>query len=121
MNGKPPRGHDSRGLSHALHALHALICLLRIGGVPPGWASAATGMTSENAAHRISVEWDGPGGVERGVYIPHRDTASRLNSFAGGRIYPGEHGRADFTVREEADAVRVAFATRPCTPEAATK
>ncbi len=39
-------------------------------------------------------------------------TASRLNAFAGGRIYPGVHGRADFTVREEADAIRVAFATR---------
>ncbi|MFF2599237.1 DUF2071 domain-containing protein [Streptomyces californicus] len=88
------------------------ICLLRIGGVRPGWAPAATGLTSENAAHRISVEWDGPDGVERGVYIPRRDTASRLNAFAGGRLYPGEHGRADFTVREDADAVRVAFATR---------
>ncbi|ATY95734.1 DUF2071 domain-containing protein [Streptomyces bacillaris] len=88
------------------------ICLLRIGGVRPAWAPAATGLTSENAAHRISVEWDGPDGVERGVYIPRRDTASRLNAFAGGRIYPGEHGRADFTVREEADRVRVAFATR---------
>ncbi|CAM5298763.1 hypothetical protein SCYAM73S_01101 [Streptomyces cyaneofuscatus] len=71
------------------------ICLLRIGGVRPGWAPAATGVTSENAAHRISVEWDGPDGVECGVYIPRRDTASRLNAFAGGRIYPGEHGRAD--------------------------
>ncbi|MFD5202634.1 DUF2071 domain-containing protein [Streptomyces sp. NPDC058375] len=88
------------------------ICLLRIGGVRPAWAPAATGRTSENAAHRISVEWDGPDGVERGVYIPRRDTASRLNAFAGGRIYPGEHGRADFTVREDPDAVRVAFATR---------
>ncbi|WP_438271396.1 DUF2071 domain-containing protein [Streptomyces anulatus] len=80
------------------------ICLLRIGGVRPAWAPAATGLTSENAAHRISVEWDGPDGVERGVYIPRRDTASRLNAFAGGRIYPGEHGRADFTVREDADS-----------------
>ncbi|MFI8197706.1 DUF2071 domain-containing protein [Streptomyces sp. NPDC085942] len=88
------------------------ICLLRIGGVRPGWAPAAAGLTSENAAHRISVEWDGPAGVEHGVYIPRRDTASRLNAFAGGRLYPGEHGRADFTVREDADAVRVAFATR---------
>ncbi|MFD3643416.1 DUF2071 domain-containing protein [Streptomyces griseus] len=88
------------------------ICLLRIGGVRPAWAPAAAGLTSENAAHRIAVEWDGRDGVERGVYIPRRDTASRLNAFAGGRIYPGEHGRADFAVREDADSVRVAFATR---------
>ncbi|MEU9708510.1 DUF2071 domain-containing protein [Streptomyces sp. NPDC047967] len=88
------------------------ICLLRIDGVRPVWAPAAAGLTSENAAHRIAVEWDGPDGVEQGVYIPRRDTASRLNAFAGGRIYPGEHGRADFTVREDPDAVRVAFAAR---------
>ncbi|MEE1792035.1 DUF2071 domain-containing protein [Streptomyces sp. BE308] len=88
------------------------ICLLRVGGVRPGWSPAAVGVRSENAAHRISVEWDGPGGVESGVYIPRRDSASRLNVLAGGRIFPGAHGRADFTVREGADEVRVAFATR---------
>ncbi|MEU5371100.1 hypothetical protein ABZ362_19340 [Streptomyces sp. NPDC005951] len=48
------------------HAV-AGICLLRIGGVRPARAPAATGLTSENAAHRIAVEWDGPDGVERGL------------------------------------------------------
>ncbi len=44
------------------------ICLLRIGGVRPAWAPRGGDRpTSENAAHRISVEWDGPDGVERGV------------------------------------------------------
>ncbi|MEE1739272.1 DUF2071 domain-containing protein [Streptomyces sp. BE147] len=88
------------------------ICLLRVGGVRPGWSPAPLGLRSENAAHRISVEWDGPDGVETGVYIPRRDSASRLNVLAGGRIFPGEHGHADFTVREAADGIRVAFATR---------
>lgn len=93
------------------HAV-AGICLLRLGGVRPSWAPGAFGLRSENAAHRISVEWDGPDGVETGVYIPRRDTGSRLNAWAGGRLFPGEHGRADFEVHETPDRLRVAFATR---------
>ncbi|SDT79863.1 Uncharacterized conserved protein (COG2071) [Streptomyces sp. TLI_053] len=93
------------------HAVAGL-CPLRLGRVRPAWAPAPFGLRSENAAHRIAVEWDGPDGVENGVYIPRRDTGSRLNAWAGGRIFPGEHGRADFTVDESADRLRVAFATR---------
>ncbi|MFE2044224.1 DUF2071 domain-containing protein [Streptomyces sp. NPDC059477] len=97
------------------HLVHgqavAGICLLRLGSVRPVWAPRVFGLRSENAAHRIAVEWDGPDGVETGVYIPRRDTASRLNVWAGGRVFPGEHGRAGFEVHETADRVRVAFAT----------
>ncbi|MFB6894567.1 DUF2071 domain-containing protein [Kitasatospora sp. NPDC056327] len=102
------------GLRPQLVNGHAVagICLLRLGRVRPTWAPGAVGLRSENAAHRMAVEWDGPGGVETGVYIPRRDTASRLNAWAGGRIFPGEHRRADFAVDETPDRVRVAFATR---------
>ncbi len=102
------------GLRPQLVRGHAVagVCLLRIGQVRPTWAPEAFGLRSENAAHRIAVEWDGPGGVESGVYIPRRDTASRLNAWVGGRIFPGEYGRADFAVDETPDQVRVAFATR---------
>ncbi|GAA2776568.1 DUF2071 domain-containing protein [Streptomyces showdoensis] len=93
------------------HAV-AGICLLRLGSVRPAWAPAAVGLRSENAAHRIAVEWDGPDGVETGVYIPRRDTASLVNRWAGGRVFPGEHGHADFEVRETPDTLRVAYATR---------
>lgn len=88
------------------------ICLLRLGSVRPVWAPKVIGLRSENAAHRVAVEWDGPDGVQTGVYIPRRDTGSRLNVWAGGRVFPGEHGRADFEVYETSDQVRVAFATR---------
>lgn len=88
------------------------ICLLRLGSVRPTWAPKAFGLRSENAAHRIAVEWDGPDGVENGVYITRRDSASRLNAWAGGRVFPGEHGRAGFEVSETPDEARVAFATR---------
>ncbi|MFD7571104.1 DUF2071 domain-containing protein [Streptomyces sp. NPDC059810] len=93
------------------HAV-AGICLLRLGKVRPVWAPEVFGPSSENAAHRIAVEWDGPDGVETGVYIPRRDTASLLNAWAGGRVFPGEHGRADFEVHETPDRTRVALATR---------
>ncbi|MGW7427806.1 DUF2071 domain-containing protein [Streptomyces sp. NPDC054813] len=93
------------------HAV-AGICLLRLAHVRPVWAPQAFGLRSENAAHRIAVEWDGPGGVETGVYIPQRDTASRLNAWAGGRLFPGKHGRADFEVHETPAQIRVALATR---------
>ncbi|MFJ8028184.1 DUF2071 domain-containing protein [Streptomyces sp. NPDC096311] len=98
---------------HLVHGYAvAGICLLRLGSVRPTWAPKAVGLRSENAAHRIAVEWDGPHGVETGVYIPRRDTASRLNAWAGGRAFPGEHGRADFEVHETPGQVHVAFATR---------
>ncbi|MFJ2060097.1 DUF2071 domain-containing protein [Streptomyces sp. NPDC087908] len=92
------------------HAV-AGICLLRLGSVRPVWTPRMFGLRSENAAHRIAVEWDGPDGIETGVYIPRRDTASRLNAWAGGRVFPGEHGRAGFEVHETPGQVRVAFAT----------
>ena len=38
-----------------------------------------------------------------GVYIPRRDTNSRLNSLAGGRVFPGIHHHARFTVVEHND------------------
>ncbi|WP_455356618.1 DUF2071 domain-containing protein [Streptomyces sp. SYSU K217416] len=88
------------------------ICLLRLGDTRPRWAPGGTGLRSENAAHRIAVEWDGPHGVETGVYIPRRDSGSRINVLAGGRVFPGEHGAAVFNVRETPDEVRIAYETR---------
>jgi hypothetical protein len=46
-------------------------------------------MSSENAAHRIAVDWDEAGYHGTGVYIPRRDTPSRFNALAGGRLFPG--------------------------------
>jgi hypothetical protein len=87
------------------------ICLLRLGSTRPTRAPGSVGLRSENAAHRIAVEWDGPDGLETGVYIPRRDTASRLNTWAGGRLFPGEQHRAHFQVRETSDELHVAYAT----------
>jgi hypothetical protein len=85
------------------------ICLIRLGHLRPVGLPAAAGITTENAAHRVAVEWDTPEGPRRGVYIPRRDTSSRLTALAGGRLFPGEHHRARFRVQERDGRYEVAF------------
>jgi len=87
------------------------ICLIRLGGLRPRWAPGEFGLRSENAAHRIAVEWDGPHGRQTGVYIPRRDSGSVISVIAGGRLFPGEHHRARFDVHETARDLHVAFAS----------
>jgi hypothetical protein len=87
------------------------ICLIRLGQLRPRRGPRLLGLRSENAAHRIAVEWDTPEGIATGVYIPRRDTASALNTLLGGRLFPGDHHRARFTVEETDRNVRIAFAS----------
>lgn len=98
-----------------LHAGHAIagICLIRLEGIRPRWMPAAVGLSSENAAHRIAVLWDDAAGQTReGVYIPRRDTSSRMNHFAGGRLFPGEHHLADFSVIDESPRIDLSVRSR---------
>ena len=76
------------------------ICLIRLQRVGPRWLPGLFGLASENAAHRIAVEWDEADTVREGVFIPRRDTSSRLNELAGGRFFPGVHHHANFKVWE---------------------
>jgi hypothetical protein len=87
------------------------ICLIRLGRLRPSWMPGWAGMRTENAAHRIAVEWDAPGGRRSGVYIPRRDSDSVATVLAGGRLFPGEHHRANFDVRETDRDLHVAFAS----------
>src|SRR5439155_15208525 len=57
------------------------------------------------------VEWAGPEGPCHGVYVPRRDTSSRLTAVVGGRLFPGEHHRARFRIRETDRHYEVAFAS----------
>jgi len=79
------------------------ICLIRLKHIRPALLPLPVGLSSENGAHRIAVEWDDAGCTREGVYIPRRDTNSRLNYAAGGRLFPGVHHLARFTVRENDD------------------
>lgn len=85
------------------------ICLIRLGQVRPRGLPAVMGLRSENAAHRIAVQWDSPAGVHTGVYIPRRDSDSMVNVGLGGRLFPGVHRRARFDVRESEHDLHVAF------------
>lgn len=82
------------------HAI-AGICLIRLEQVRPKGLPSLVGISSENSAHRIAVEWeDAEGRPQEGVFVPRRDTDSLLNSLAGGRVFPGVHHRSKFSVRD---------------------
>lgn len=85
------------------------ICLIRLKNIRPRILPSFMGISSENAAHRIAVEWDVEGETRTGVFIPRRDTSSLLNSLAGGRLFPGVHNRARFDVRESGNHYRIAM------------
>lgn len=97
------------------------ICLIRLGSMRPRGLPKWVGLGSENAAHRVAVEWDSPGGTETGVYIPRRDSDSAINVIVGGRLFPGEHHRADFDVSESSDQIHVGFAARDGSAEVSVK
>ncbi|KLU06259.1 hypothetical protein RISK_001470 [Rhodopirellula islandica] len=85
------------------------ICLIRLKHIRPKRWPSFLGISSENAAHRIAVEWDIDGVTQTGVYIPRRDTSSILNAVAGGRVFPGVHHRARFMVRETDEEYHIAM------------
>ena len=76
------------------------VCLIRLKHIRPRGLPAIIGVSSENAAHRIAVEWKENGKYREGVYIPRRDTSSHLNTLVGGRLFPGVHHHAHFQVSE---------------------
>ena len=89
------------------------ICLIRLEQIRPRHLPAAIGLSSENAAHRIAVQWeDAQGQPREGVYIPRRDTDSFMNHLAGGRVFPGEHHHSDFDVSDDGDRIELSMKAR---------
>ncbi len=88
------------------------ICLIRLEQVRPRGLPAFLGLSSENAAHRIAVEWTEQGRCCQGVFIPRRDTDTWLNRLAGGRLFPGWHHAADFHVEDDGKRVALALCSR---------
>ena len=89
------------------------VCLIHLEHVRPAFlGNLPFGIHSQNAAHRIAVEWDdAEGALQRGVFITRRDTGSRLVSLAGGRLFPGSHHRARFEVREDERSLELTMAS----------
>ena len=88
------------------------ICLIRLKDMRPRGFPAVCGLTSENAAHRIAVEWDEAGTIREGVFIPRRDTSSTLQACVGGRVFPGIHHQAEFHVNEQNESIRLGMRSR---------
>jgi hypothetical protein len=97
-----------KGFGPKLHNGNAVagICLIRLEHIRPLHTPEFLGLASENAAHRIAVEWDDGGEQREGVYIPRRDSNSLMNRLAGGRVFPGEHNEASFHVVEDGNKIR---------------
>ncbi len=85
------------------------ICLIRLAHIKPKGFPDFLGVSSENGAHRIAVEWEEEGQTREGVYVPRRDTSLKLNSLIGGRIFPGKHYLAKFDVQENDGSYHVGF------------
>ncbi|WP_281847852.1 DUF2071 domain-containing protein [Olleya namhaensis] len=85
------------------------ICLIRLKDIRPKGLPKQIGISSENGAHRIAVVWTENGKQKEGVYIPRRDTSSKLNALAGGTIFPGIHHLANFIVNETDGNYEIAF------------
>jgi len=93
------------------------ICLIRLKDIRPRGFPAKCGLNSENAAHRIAVEWEEGGETREGVFIPRRDTSSQLQTWVGGRLFPGVHHYARFEVNETATE----FAVEMCSEDGLVK
>lgn len=81
------------------------VCMIRFAELRPRHVPAWLGLGSENAAHRIAVEWTQDGEPREGVFIPRRDTNSTFNRVLGGRVFPGIFSSARFETSESADAL----------------
>jgi hypothetical protein len=88
------------------------VCLIRLKKIRPRFLPAVFGVSSENAAHRIAVEWTSRDEAQEGVYVPRRDTSSRLNTLAGGLLFPGLQHPARFDVEEHDGRYSVALTSR---------
>lgn len=89
------------------------VCMIRFSALRPKFAPEFLGIDSENAAHRIAVEWEQDGKHHEGVYIPKRNTASAFNYYAGGRVFPGVFQKSRFDVNESGTHYQVGIFSEP--------
>lgn len=81
------------------------VCMIRFRELRPRLVPSWLGLGSENAAHRIAVQWQQDGEQREGVFIPRRDTNSWFNKTLGGRVFPGIFQRSRFESLETDSSV----------------
>jgi len=94
------------------------VCMIRFRELRPRKIPAWLGLRSENAAHRIAVEWEQDDGTREGVFIPRRDTNSTLNKVLGGRVFPGIFDKASFVSDEAGDEIALTIRRKDGSKEA---
>ena len=57
----------------------------------------------------INYRADSDGRFRDGVFIPRHDTNSWVNVLAGGKLFPGEHHPATFTVEESGTSINFSY------------
>lgn len=90
------------------------VCVLGLTAIRPGFVGPRLGLRSENAAHRMAVEWDEGGQMQHGVFVFQRHSSSWMPVALGGRAFPGVHRHAAFDVADTADT----FSLRMRAPDA---
>ena len=88
------------------------VCFIRLGNLRPAHFPSALGSRTENVAHRFAVEWDDEQGTQVGVFVPRRDTSSRLTALAGDKLFPGAYHLARFEVQEGASELQIGVGSR---------
>ena len=74
------------------------ICLIRLASVRPRGLPSWTGISSENAAHRVAVQWDEQDAPKEGVTCAAETPTPGSMAWGGGRLFPGIHHHARFEV-----------------------
>jgi len=87
------------------------ICLIRLQNLRPQGFPAAFGVSSENMAHRVAIQYPSSEGMRPGVFIWRRQTDQRLVELFGGRLFPGVHSHAQFQVVENQDRLAMDVAS----------
>ena len=87
------------------------ICLIRLENLRPNGIPGPLGLSSENMAHRVAIQFPDRDGMRPGVFIWRRETDQRLVELLGGRLFPGVHHHARFQVRENANRLSMDVTT----------
>lgn len=78
------------------------VCLIRLENLRPSFLPIPWGLNAEGAAHRVAVTWKAGSRHLTGTYMFRRESSSPWIAWAGGRLFPGEHRTAQFTIKRKA-------------------
>ena len=78
-------------------------CMIEIADIRPWPLPAVVGVNVRAAAHRISIEVGPEDSPTMAVYVPGRNTDSKMAILAGGRVFPGVHKQSHVDVVDTPD------------------